>query len=901
MATPANEGIMALPESDQAGMPALSMDDSYDAIQSALGQVNPQASQEVSATLRSKLGALPDLTPEQIDAALEVLQELYQAEEDGYAAVLQRLVSEGKASAEDFPEQYDPEFLATAMALLMEAKRSAGPEEGMSEMPAPPVGMARGGIAEAARMVASKGRGGDTMLAHITPQEASMLRRHGGAGTVNPATGLREYGFLSKIWKSVKGAVKDVLSSPIGRIAGTIALAFVMGPAALGITGSTLAAMPLASGAATLLAGGSAKDALKSAAISYLAGPTGPLSSAMGSVTSAMGITNPALAQFAGSALTGAGATLLTGGSLKDAVRSGLVQGAISTALGGARQSTEAPVETRTPVPVDQIPQAPELSTLPGSSAAAPTLPGAAAPTPPAVGAPAAPTAPTAPTTGQVAPPFMDSMGRAVSALGQGEFGQAGSALKDAFFPTSLTDAQLMQRSEFQQFRNQGFTADKALAMTRSAVNPGMMRQYAPLVGAGLGVMGATGGFKEPQPTQTPYQKYINEKLAREQDWLKANPGAFYIQKMPGVTYDPQGRPLLGGVPPPGFNNGGNVNVPSAGAAQAGHNAIFNQQQQYNQEIARLLGVTAPPAPQMPSVLNPYGPPPGLVQPPTTPGPFDGVGPPPPPAPGPITTMPVEIPGPGGGGGGPPYDGGAGTGPVAGRPIVSGPIGDNVLTVGGGTPPGGTLAPVEDRFGRTGDFVRDDGTTAGINDVISATTSPLNDYYNPYMNNLVNDDGTTAGINEIIAAQNAAQLRDQQEMQMFADQSQRLLTGNNNFKNPFATSETATFAGGGLADLQYRLGGAYPPPMNQGMATVQPYGSAVPSVAGYSHGGFPPKTGQISGPGTEKSDSIPAMLSDGEFVMTAKAVRGAGGGSRREGAKRMYALMHRLERNASKG
>jgi hypothetical protein len=43
------------------------------------------------------------------------------------------------------------------------------------------------------------------------------------------------------------------------------------------------------------------------------------------------------------------------------------------------------------------------------------------------------------------------------------------------------------------------------------------------------------------------------------------------------------------------------------------------------------------------------------------------------------------------------------------------------------------------------------------------------------------------------------------------------------------------------------------------------------------------------------------MLSDGEFVMTAAAVRGAGGGSRREGAKRMYALMHQLERNAARG
>ena len=75
----------------------------------------------------------------------------------------------------------------------------------------------------------------------------------------------------------------------------------------------------------------------------------------------------------------------------------------------------------------------------------------------------------------------------------------------------------------------------------------------------------------------------------------------------------------------------------------------------------------------------------------------------------------------------------------------------------------------------------------------------------------------------------------------------------------------------------------------------------VGGIAALTQGGYPRRTGQISGPGTEKSDSIPAMLSDGEFVMTAKAVRGAGGGSRREGAKRMYALMNQLERNAARG
>ena len=57
-------------------------------------------------------------------------------------------------------------------------------------------------------------------------------------------------------------------------------------------------------------------------------------------------------------------------------------------------------------------------------------------------------------------------------------------------------------------------------------------------------------------------------------------------------------------------------------------------------------------------------------------------------------------------------------------------------------------------------------------------------------------------------------------------------------------------------------------------------------------------TGAIAGPGGPKDDMVPAMLSDGEFVMTADAVRNAGGGSRREGARRMYQLMNQLEQGA---
>jgi len=48
----------------------------------------------------------------------------------------------------------------------------------------------------------------------------------------------------------------------------------------------------------------------------------------------------------------------------------------------------------------------------------------------------------------------------------------------------------------------------------------------------------------------------------------------------------------------------------------------------------------------------------------------------------------------------------------------------------------------------------------------------------------------------------------------------------------------------------------------------------------------------------ERADDVPARLSKNEFVMTADAVRGAGGGNINEGARRMYETMNKLEARA---
>ena len=90
------------------------------------------------------------------------------------------------------------------------------------------------------------------------------------------------------------------------------------------------------------------------------------------------------------------------------------------------------------------------------------------------------------------------------------------------------------------------------------------------------------------------------------------------------------------------------------------------------------------------------------------------------------------------------------------------------------------------------------------------------------------------------------------------------------------------------------------PETQAAIAAYQPRRVSAP-VAGAAQGGimdrrnFPRRNGAIDGPGTGTSDDIPAMLSDGEFVFTAKAVKGAGNGDRNKGIRKMYQVMRQFE------
>jgi hypothetical protein len=104
---------------------------------------------------------------------------------------------------------------------------------------------------------------------------------------------------------------------------------------------------------------------------------------------------------------------------------------------------------------------------------------------------------------------------------------------------------------------------------------------------------------------------------------------------------------------------------------------------------------------------------------------------------------------------------------------------------------------------------------------------------------------------------------------------------------------------------QYRIAMEYPgetPPRRNpnfvpGLAKGgMPTGIMRTNKAGVKERDYRDKGGFVPVGIKEKADDVPAMLSKNEFVMTANAVRGAGGGSIEKGAQRMYDTMKKLEK-----
>ena len=163
--------------------------------------------------------------------------------------------------------------------------------------------------------LADRGRGGDTIIAHITKEEAELLKERGGSGTINPDTGLPEFGFFSDLWNGFKSVIKAIAPIIMPAIAIFVPALIPGIGIALGATtsiGATALGAAALSAGVTWAQGGNLKDILSSAA---LAGADVFLSPMLGRALTTKGASE-LVQSMVGSAAFGAGYTALRGGNV---------------------------------------------------------------------------------------------------------------------------------------------------------------------------------------------------------------------------------------------------------------------------------------------------------------------------------------------------------------------------------------------------------------------------------------------------------------------------------------------------------------------------------------------------------------------------------------------------------
>ena len=715
--------------------------------------------------------------------------------EEEYASAVSQLVQAGIVQDGTFPPEYDPEFIATLGMVLLEAKRQrmqSAPEQ--TAIPQPPMQLAAGGIAEAARMLAGQGRGGDTMLAHINKDEAKLLKRYGGAGTINPKTGLREFWSLSGAIKdlgnsaasfvnnplgTIKKGVQTITASPVGRILATAALAAFIGPGAFGVTGlglGTAASLGLASGAVTALGGGNIKDVLRSGAQGYFLGAvSGAAGSAIGSAT---GVTNAAAQAAMGAGAAGTALGVLTGKGLKQSLTEGLKSAAIAGLASGATKGFDAKAQ---PTAVQ--------ATQPGG--------------------------------GQQGPLTTEQVNQQISEMAKGQPGNVSGSYNPATgrFEVPVSDAGTARGvlSPEAPINARGSEAlNNYVASNAPPANPDPMGDFIKQNEA-FRLKGEIPMGMNPPAGAPPTEMSMMDKAS---DIYKNNFSPSGIRAQGSIEANQAGMDAVGKLP--------------AGTPEGVKTAVY--QNAYSAA--------------MPGTISTYGPMVGA-----------GLG---------ITAL--------AGGFKPKNVAPSGTVDMSGKAtqdiINANP--SRYITQG--------LPGVS--YDASGNIT---GSTAGWNPRSGAGTTEVSGGYMPY---------------------SPSQYQPYNFMPRYAAQGGYMQSSPAFPGTPLtAQPDQHPIMGGGMLPMNTPGMPMNTPgvPMNtSGVPMNLPMGYAMggmptAGIASLGTGGYPRRTGQISGPGTETSDSIPAMLSDGEFVMTAKAVKALGKGDRRAGAKKMYALMHHLEKNAARG
>jgi len=792
----ANEGIMAAPMPMQQQQPPqgyVSSLDAYNAASSAMQDTDPQAFGEYKSAIGSSLSQL-NLRPSEIEAFVTLLEYMMQYP-DQYKEIIRAGIEAGAIEEGDFPAEFDQSFVSTMLAALNEQRiqqaQNVSPEA-MGPGPQEPMAMKSGGLADAAKALQAKGRGRDTMLAHITPQEAQMLRQAGGLGTRNPYTGLPEYGFFSDVWKAVTApakavvnVVKDVAKSPIGKIALTIGLTMALGPVAAGFGIGTAGTAAIVGGGMSALSGGNLQDVLKGAAMGYIGGTVAPYASqylpgAAGSVLN-QGLTSAAL---------GTGFGLATGMSTRDALKAGAVGGLTGAGVSYGQQQGYLPggaaaggSGTTAPADGSNLSLDP-IGTTGGVGTATENLALSATDkySPYYTGEPAAP-----------ADNFLISQAQANQVANAPGYTPELSA-QSQYLMQNPTDFSLNTSPDYLQARAMSPGAGTDLQPSPSVSLSGGFN--APRGGVGLMSAGAGNAPGMIIPQQNPDFVPVEDRstmstgvtenrgLAPVVDKSTMSPSAMYERASNAVTgtYDEYLSPSR-----PSMQQAEQNALLKADQAVADYQASSPNPTRMGAEAAYKAAYDS----NSPGFMSKYA------------------------------------------------------------PLAAAGLGATYLAGGFDTPPVDDT-PVYDPAYTGTDYMRDNP---------QAFSGSLYNYqsqgagaYDPYR-------ATTYAGGQGTAAPGVVTPTGIMQAQYSPEYGRRQTQALQRYYSPF-------------------------------IGTAEP----IMAAKGGSIREFPRKSGPINGPGTGTSDDIPAMLSDGEFVFTARAVRNAGNGSRRKGAARMYKLMKSLEK-----
>ena len=255
---------------------------------------NPEYEQGVQM-IEERLSQTP-IVAEDLLEAIEML-ELALLDPEKYPAMVEAAIADNILDVGDAPEQFDAVFIISLLLVLYGLRDSLNRQ-----------GYARGGLMVAGRHLANRGQGGDSMLAHVNPREAEILRRMGGQGTVNPNTGIAEYKSLKKILKIAAPIALSFIAPGIGTAIGTsLGFGSTLGP----IVGQAL----VGAGTSALTGGDWKKGAIMGALGAQLPGG-GNISGQAGTfLNKNLGLNlTDSTANLLGGALTGAAGSALAGG-----------------------------------------------------------------------------------------------------------------------------------------------------------------------------------------------------------------------------------------------------------------------------------------------------------------------------------------------------------------------------------------------------------------------------------------------------------------------------------------------------------------------------------------------------------------------------------------------------------